>query len=267
MPESTLAESTESACNGVKSTESCSPGEDSSTGSTAKTPESVMEAIQSRLGRLQLRKGIGGLEGEIAGRRHETPAWPLLPTRAMFGLDTTVHPKVEELVNKAVGFGTCLVKNKDVGVKWFVVVGNTGCGKTHVGMKLKAWWDAVKIVAWRTGWHFDDHIPHAVFVDFPKLCKSPEWKFEERLDEVRDAKFVVLDDIGAETDPMKSGEPMERLREVLNAIKGKWAYITTNVPTQDWDKRWGQRVADRLMWGRVFEMFEVKSYRVTRVKA
>ena len=267
MPESTLAESTEGALNGAKSTESSSLDAGLSTGSTVKSPALVMADIQSKLGRLRLKKETGGPEEGTCGSRIETPVWPLLPTKAMFGLDTTVHPKVDELVTKATGFGKCLFQNKDVGVKWFVVAGNTGCGKTHVGMRLKAWWDAVKIEAWRKGNHLTDYIPNSVFVDFPKLAKSPEWKFDERLEEVRDATFVVLDDIGAETDPRKSGEPQERLREVLNAMKGKWAYITTNTPTSEWDKRWGQRVADRLMWGRVFEMFEVNSYRVTRVKA
>ena len=70
-----------------------------------------------------------------------------------------------------------------------------------------------------------------------------EWRaFVASLDDV---DLLFLEDAGAEVDKFKAGEPIERLREILNEFKHKWLFVTTNVMPEQWGQKWDARIADR----------------------
>jgi len=61
------------------------------------------------------------------------------------------------------------------------------------------------------------------------------------------ACLLLLDDVGAEVDRYKSGEPTERLRALLDARAGHFTVISTNLPPAMWSIRYDARVEDRML--------------------
>lgn len=264
MENSTLGLNTESADNGAKSTERNLASDGSLTGSTTPLTDLVSQ-IEARLRKLVRVGGTAQLEVEKNGGSNETPVYPLTPTMKVFSLETH-HPKVEILSKKMVGFAQCCIRNDRQYGTWFVLAGQTGCGKTHCAEKLRAWYNAVKIEAWHRGWFGGQaNVSPACWVDWPS-CGSPRRanldRFDELLADVMGARLVILDDIGAECDSFKSGEPAMRLTELLNACRDKWLLVTTNIEPEKWDEHFDQRVADRLHQARFMVMFDVPSYRM-----
>ena len=101
-----------------------------------------------------------------------------------------------------------------------------------------------------------------MFLDWPKIASAKDWVFEDVCEnELWDARFVIIDDIGAESDRYKSGEPATRLLRVLNRLEKKWLFVTTNVAPSMWRETFDQRIADRLLGGAYVSMFEVPSWR------
>lgn len=144
---------------------------------------------------------------------------------------------------------------------WLVVSGQTGTAKSHVARKVARWWDTQKITAWDQGWLPWSDLPAAEFVLWPLACTADNREWIDWLWQIRAARVVVIDDLGAESDRFRSGVPQERLLEVLNTCEGKWTMITTNVHPDHWAKRFDQRIADRLSAGAHVGLWEVPSYR------
>lgn len=170
------------------------------------------------------------------------------------------------MAKRMTGFATCCVRDDRRHGTWLVLAGNTGCGKTHASSAFRSWYNAVKIEAWSRGWFGRCATVQPVcWIDWPS-CGSPRRANLERFDDVladaNGSRVVVVDDIGAETDSFKSGEPAMRLTELLNVCESKWLLITTNIEPKLWDSKFDQRVADRLHKAKLMEMFDVPSYRM-----
>ena len=75
------------------------------------------------------------------------------------------------------------------------------------------------------------------------------------------ADFLVIDDIGAESDRYKSGEAIDKLCQILSRREGMFTVVTTNVEPSNWSALLDARVADRLLRKSVVvDMFEVPSF-------
>lgn len=157
--------------------------------------------------------------------------------------------------------GRMLREMRDKGT-WMVVGGQTGCGKSHVAKAVAHYWDTHKIDAWHRGWlGTSSHLPNAEFVLWTLALNAEEREWKDWLQGIKEARLVVLDDLGAESDRFRSGKNTERLLSVLNSIERKWVLITTNVQGNQWVKVWDQRVADRLKGAVYLDLFKVPSYR------
>lgn len=115
------------------------------------------------------------------------------------------------------------------------------------------------------------HPPKVEFVEFASLAFLETEEFRLRLAEWSDkdkgTDLMFLEDIGPEVDRFKTGEPTERLREVLNSLKNKWLVTTTNVPISEWERRWDGRVMDRLLRNSVIvDISGVPSYQLTKME-
>ena len=202
------------------------------------------------------------------GSAEETPGRPKLPPaspewrRTVLGIQESHHPKVKLAAECAEKFiRSCLRDIRDGGT-WFAVSGQTGCGKTHLAKRLANYYDTRIIDAWHRGWIPDDNVSSSVFLDWPKVASAKDWVFDDICEnELWDARFVIIDDIGAESDRYKSGEPATRLLRVLNRLEKKWLFVTTNVAPSAWRETFDQRIADRLLGGAYVSMFEVPSWR------
>jgi DNA replication protein DnaC len=99
------------------------------------------------------------------------------------------------------------------------------------------------------------------FVEWAKIVALEPIEFRIWLAGMEDCDLLCLEDIGAEVDRFKSGEPYERLRELLNEFKRNFLFITTNLMPEQWGDKWDKRIADRLMRdSEIFAMRETESY-------
>ncbi len=141
-------------------------------------------------------------------------------------------------------------------LKWFhnlpappllVLVGCTGCGKTHLARKAAYWASRVAVLKFEQQKLAE--VPATAFESFAGMANSKEMEGKEwtqTMKEIDRASLFVLDDIGTETDPFRDGEPVNRLTEILNRRARRFTLITTNVAESLWAERWDARVADRL---------------------
>lgn len=179
------------------------------------------------------------------------------------GLGSRHHPKIEMLLKAAEWLCKAYLSGDRSKGSSLVVAGNTGCGKTHMAKRVWEYVRARQVSAFLDGkLGGGNHIGDPAFVRWERVAEMDDRDWTEVVrGDVKPARFVILDDIGADTDQFKSGVPARRLKEVLDAAEGKWLLVTTNVGKPDWKDRFGQRVADRLAPARYLGLFEVPSYR------
>lgn len=184
-----------------------------------------------------------------------------LPLRRakVLALDENHHPLVKELaISCDLFLMACLQNVRDYGT-WLVIAGNTGSGKSHVAKRIRTFYNGSKIDFWKGGGR--EHIPNALWGYWPEVVGWDDDDFDDFVSEACGSKLIILDDLGAEEEKYRSGAPAARLARVLERCDGKWLFVTTNVPADQWKARWDQRVSDRLLAGNRLSLFEVPSYR------
>ena len=181
------------------------------------------------------------------------------------GLDEDHHPRVHLMAKSGEWFcHYCLRDNRELGCQW-VIAGSVGCGKTHIAERIVNYIGPRQIDAGSRGWYRFEDIYAPVLIRWETTCGWNRAKWDDYLDsEVKSARLVVVDDLGAEVDLFKTGEPVERMKRLLDVCRFKWLLVTTNVPKQNWNEAWGPRVEDRLSAARYQAMFDVPSYRKKR---
>ena len=122
-------------------------------------------------------------------------------------------------------------------VKWLLIQGTYGCGKTHLAAAIA---NALLIVG-----------TPVVFVNVPDLLDylrgaySPhaEETYDQRFNEVRDAPVLILDDLGTQN---ATPWAEEKLYQILNAryVNKRPTVITTNLDLDELDPRLRSRLSD-----------------------
>lgn len=146
-----------------------------------------------------------------------------------------------------------------------VVVGDVGTGKTHVSNRIIDWARRVAFERWaqdRNGGSLPVSVFYTARVLSPRDCRQDE--FEDVISDMRSASMVVLDDIGTEVDDFKTGAAQSRLLYILNVLRDRYFWVTTNVATESWAQTWGKRIEDRLLSGTVIQIKDTPSYRSER---
>ena len=149
-----------------------------------------------------------------------------------------------------------------------VIVGDYGIGKTEIAERMLEWARGTRLIVWPKFW---PRPPRVEFVEFGSVAflETEEFKIwlADHTEVNAGTDLMFLEDIGAEVDRYKTGEPTERLREILNAFKSKWLVITTNVPVDQWEERWDGRVQDRLLRNSiVLDLSEAESYQLAKTR-
>jgi DNA polymerase III delta prime subunit len=181
------------------------------------------------------------------------------------GLDETHHPQVAKLAMTAEAFCRHSIRNTNRRVKWLILGGMTGCGKTHAAKRISRRFKDCRSWAWEK--QFWPAMPNAEFWRWQELADMEEddWKRVcqeiDGVGQVRGIDLLVLDDVGAETDRFKSGVPTARLQQVMDTMEHRWLLITTNVPKDQWAERWDKRIASRMEASSYISLFNVPDYR------
>lgn len=143
-----------------------------------------------------------------------------------------------------------IIHNAKEHARWLILFGKTGSGKSHLlhnSIRLLREFRKKPVskrasdiaTALREG---NSHSMHQIWI--------PSYIF-------------AIDDFGAEyhTDFMTS-----QWFDLLDARVGKWTFITSNLTPEQWEKRYGSRIASRLMDSRnsVVDLTQAADYRRTR---
>lgn len=130
-----------------------------------------------------------------------------------------------------------------------VIVGPSGCGKSTVLHRLWSWFRTIPQSMWDKGQRNKNNDGFSAdIVDWPTLVRDVVRHGEgEMFADAHCTGLLLLDDLGAEEDKFRSGEPTTILRTLLGLRDGMWTVITSNVPPTKWHTVWDDRVADRLL--------------------
>ena len=238
---------------------------------TTTTPKTAADLLPATLARLAQTYGVARPAGQMPApcSTPETPPVPpkqiLNPLRTAWqrkwlNLEVTCQ-QVQTAADAVEKWCAAFARNKK-DARLLVIIGDYGVGKTEIAEHLKKWACAVRTTIWGMGWPAP---PRVEFVEFGKVAFLETGEFKNWLDGHNQTDhatdLMFLEDIGAEVDRFKTGEPTERLREILNDMKDRFMVITTNVPPDQWEQRWDGRIMDRLFrHSEIIEMAGVSSF-------
>lgn len=155
-------------------------------------------------------------------------------------------------------FARLAITNQKPG--FVILEGRPGCGKTRIAKRVARFIRDYAFDAYAEHWGSRGRLPSVEFRDWPKMVEQKPDDYDESVLDLYDADVVILDDMGAEADQFKSGLPISRLRSLLSRLERKAVMITTNVRSQEWEKR-DERIASRLSAANRFSAFAIPDYR------
>lgn len=167
-------------------------------------------------------------------------------------------PAVQDMADAGEEFAKAFYKKTRT--KNLVLVGNSGCGKTHTAKRLYRWAIAHAFLAfdcqnWRDG------IPSVSFVSWAEVTEGYYAGQFEITGEIIAADLLFIDDLGAERDPKILAT--DKLCQVLSRREKKFTVVTTNIQPDRWVIKWDERIGDRLLRNtRVVDLSSAPSYAV-----
>jgi len=157
------------------------------------------------------------------------------------------HPQVQVAADAVQAFGFDWFRHKPA--RRLVLAGRSGCGKTELARALCTWAGAASMLAWEKR-HWGQP-PGVAFLLWQEVCdrlEDPRASMVELLSGVAEEPLLIIDDIGAESDRFKSGKGADALGYLLTRRQDSgFTMLTTNVPPDDWQTKWDERVRDRLL--------------------
>lgn len=180
----------------------------------------------------------------------------------VIGLDES-HPSVRTLSRWAESFvRKAALNDRTKGSTFMALSGPVGTGKTHVCRNVAAFLQSQAVnLLFTPGWAHSKRVPACKFSVWSRIAESGPLSFDDWMEEASESQWIVLDDVGSETDKYKSGEPVERLRRALDLARTRWMLVSTNVPRAKWPQCFDARVADRLLAAKCLDLSGVESYR------
>lgn len=144
-----------------------------------------------------------------------------------------------------------------------VISGSAGCGKTHVARAIYRFTQSFSVdLGFVRKPKMGELIWSSLWVDWPNIAETDdESNFRDMQHELSQATFVVIDDVGSESDRFKNGVSSSRLRRILSFLQRKWVVMTTNLSHEEFMDCYDARVADRQRGFQWMVMGDVPSYR------
>ncbi len=174
-----------------------------------------------------------------------------------------VSAEVQEMADAAQRFAQDFASNVK-GYRLLYISGVSGAGKTHCAEALFKWASRIAIDLMMR--QKLDKVPRIELFEWAEIVNVDAEQFLRWIDDRRETQLLFLEDVGAEVDRFKTGEPTERFREVLNAFKHKSMVLTSNIHPDNWKSRWDTRIADRLLRNSTLvTLRQTKSYAMRKV--
>lgn len=161
-----------------------------------------------------------------------------------FGMEISDR-EVFRMTQAAEQFAKGCIGNRKDAPKTFVLSGKNGTGKTKILRGMHRYFDAARITCYEMGL-WAKAPPQVDFVEWVRVAQVDPFEDERYFEELCQPDILLLDDIGAETDPFKSATANSNLALLLGRREPKWTALTTNILPEDWVARWGKRVTERL---------------------
>jgi chromosomal replication initiation ATPase DnaA len=175
-------------------------------------------------------------------------------------LDEDTHPKIKSLALWTERWLKAASTNETpIKTRWTLLSGPAGTGKTHCLRAANRFFRKYSGKLWP---RYHRHGPPGVkWVNWSTAVAHDKFGWEDFLEEIRNAKIILVDDIGSEVDRYKSGEPAERLRMFLNQCEGRWMLATTNVARKSFLEVFDARIYSRLELAACLDLTGAPDYR------
>ncbi|KRQ86311.1 DNA replication protein DnaC [Caloramator mitchellensis] len=158
-------------------------------------------------------------------------------------------------------FTSCLnfVNNFDLTEDNLFFYGSSGLGKTFLSHCIaKDLLDRGKVVIYQTA-------PN--LMDIIKSAKYDENSNKEVLDDILDCDLLIIDDLG--TEPNHTGYSQLELFNIINTrlLKNKKMVISTNLPLEDFDSIYAERIKSRILGSFILHKFIGEDIRLIKRRA
>lgn len=164
------------------------------------------------------------------------------------------HPQIDELADAVQFWCFDIVRNRK-NMPLLLITGDNSTAKTHCLKRAFKYIRAVSMFGYECGrW------PRPIDVQSFNWSHLTKTKDDLVLMSAAESDVLLLDDVGAEPDQYRSGEPIERLRNLLGERESRFTMITTNIPPAMWTARWDARVNDRLLRNSRIIALNMESY-------
>lgn len=179
--------------------------------------------------------------------------------RLVIGLDESHHRKVAALSRWTERWIKAACMAERVPTRWLLFGGQAGTGKSHALKAANTFLRSNGVDLWPR-W-YPTAPPSVRMATWSKVVQAGPLMWADFEEEVHAAKFVILDDLGSETDRYRTGEPAERLRIILDLCATKWLLASTNLTRETLAKAFDPRVQSRMERAAVLDMTGVPDYR------
>jgi DNA replication protein DnaC len=169
-----------------------------------------------------------------------------------------VHPLLQEAADNAERFCGSWFRH-DTNKSLLVLVGKTGCGKTHIAKSIFKFCGAASMAAFESRNWPGSKFPDSIYISWPEAAREFGEKNLSLMPDAMSNDLLILDDIGAENDPWKVCADL--LCQILSRRERMFTVITTNVQPEEWSERFDVRISDRLFRNSmIVDLSEVPSY-------
>ena len=181
--------------------------------------------------------------------------------RKWLALDVT-HPDLNTAASTAESYCGRWFRNyaKD---SLLVLVGGFGCGKTHIAKRIEWFCAQAAFKALASGHWGSESVPSVFYISWPEEVSAFNEKKYGIMEDAFGADLLVLDDVGAESDPFKTRVGIDRLCQILSRREKRFTVLTTNVAVSNWVERFDGRINDRLFRNSIImDLSRVPSYAI-----
>lgn len=172
------------------------------------------------------------------------------------------HAQIRRMATWVEAWTRAAAMNKRDKGTFMVLAGPPGTGKTHACRMAGRFLRDHAIDFWMQGhWTGKSSVPALQWAVFSKAAGLERREWDDWLADCADASWIILDDVGSETDRYRSGEPAERLRRVLDLGRSRFLLVSTNVAPVGWKDAFDARVADRMAAAKTLDLTGAPSFR------